>query len=107
MYLQETATDALQAMTSVLKAESSAGESYEVLFDGARSLVTGLGSMLRVSSFGAKVYDSKLEDVAQGSHEYRRRRGIESGTSLLSDLLAKRRKRGTDYEASDVQQQVI
>ena len=102
MYLQEAATDALLAMTSVLKGESLAGESYETLFDGARSLVTGLGSMLRVSSFGAKVYDD-----AQASPQYRRRRSIGNGTSLLSDILVKRHKRDTVNGMSDEQQQVI
>ncbi|KAJ7334470.1 hypothetical protein OS493_014787 [Desmophyllum pertusum] len=49
---QKAATDALQSMTVVLKKESSAGTSYEALFDSARSLATGLGSMLRVSAYG-------------------------------------------------------
>lgn len=48
-------------MTSVLKAESTAGESYDSLYDGAKSLVNGLGSMLRVAARGARVYDSKLQ----------------------------------------------
>lgn len=45
-------------MTSVLKTESAAGESYDSLFDGAKSLVTGLGSLLRVVSHEASVSDS-------------------------------------------------
>ena len=96
-------------MTSVLKSESSAGESYEVLFDGARSLVTGLGSMLRVSSYGAKVYDSESQDDdrAQGSLVFRRRRGLGKGASSMSDFLTKRQKRSTDYGASDAQHKVI
>ena len=89
-------------MTSVLKSESSAGESYEVLFDGARSLVTGLGSMLRLSSYGAKVYDSESRDDM-----FRRRRGLGKGASSMSDFLAKRQKRSTDYGASDAQHKVI
>ena len=107
LYFQEAATNALLAMTSVLKAESSAGESYEVLFDGARSLVTGLGSMLRVSSYGAKVYDSESQDVAsaQGALMFRRRRGLGKETSSLSDFLTKRQKRRTDYD--DAQEKVI
>lgn len=48
-------------MTSVLKAESTAGESYDSLYDGAKSLVNGLGSMLRVAARRARVYDSKLQ----------------------------------------------
>ena len=104
VHCQEAATDALRSMTSVLRDESSAGESYEVLLDGARSLVTGLGSMLRVSSFGAQVYGSESQIThAQGSPKYRRRRG----RSLLSDVLAKRHKRDTDNGLSDAQEQVI
>lgn len=102
LYFQEVATNALLAMTSVLKSESSAGESYEVLFDGARSLVTGLGSMLRVSSYGAKVYDSESRDDV-----FRRRRGLAKGASSMSDFFAKRQKRSTDDGVSDAQHKVI
>lgn len=102
LYFQEVATNALLAMTSVLKSESSAGESYEVLFDGARSLVTGLGSMLRVSSYGAKVYDSESRDDV-----FRRRRGLGKGASSMSDFFAKRQKRSTDDGVSDAQHKVI
>ena len=44
-------------MTSTLKAESATGERYDLLFDGAKSLVNGLGGMLRVAAQGARVYD--------------------------------------------------
>ena len=108
VHCQEAATDALLSMTSVLKDESSAGESYEVLFDGARSLVTGLGSMLRVSSFGAQVYGSESPVThVKGSPQYRRRREIENRRSLLSGVLAKRHERDTDNGLSDAQEQVI
>ena len=49
-------------MTSVLKVESTAGESYDSLFNGANSLVTGLGSILKVASHEASVYDSHLQE---------------------------------------------
>lgn len=81
IHFQEAATDALQSMTEVLKKESSAGKSYEALFDGARSLATGLGSILRVTSYMARSYaisDSKQDS----SNLYRRRRSF--GESLLS-----------------------
>ena len=44
-------------MTSVLKAESAAGESYDSLYDGAKSLVNSLGSMLLIAARGARVND--------------------------------------------------
>lgn len=104
-------------MTKVLKKESTAGESYETLFDGAKSLVTGLGSMLRVSSHDARVYDSEsLKEsynndkfiAAPGAQHVRkyRKRNFGKRFSLLSDLLVKRKKRDADYEASETQLQV-
>lgn len=45
-------------MTSVLKVERTAGERYDLLLDGAKSLVHGLGTILRVASHKASVYDS-------------------------------------------------
>ena len=45
-------------MTSVLKVESERGERYDSLFEGAKSLVNGLGGILRVVSHEASVYDS-------------------------------------------------
>ena len=62
MFLQKDATDALGKMTSVLKGESTAGESYDSLFDGANSLVTGLGSILKIASHEASVYDSHSQE---------------------------------------------
>lgn len=49
-------------MTSVLKVESKAGESYDSLYDGAKSLVNGLGNILKVASHGARVYDEHLQE---------------------------------------------
>ena len=48
-------------MTSVLKVESTAGERYDSLLVGAKSLVYGLGTILRVASHRASVYDSHLQ----------------------------------------------
>ena len=48
-------------MTSVLKVESARGERYDSLFEGAKSLVNGFGSILRVVSHEASVYDSHSE----------------------------------------------
>lgn len=106
-------------MTTVLKRESTAGESYETLFDGANSLVTGLASILRVSSHGARVYDSEsLHEshssdsfIATPDAKHFRKYQIERNygkikSSLLSDLLVKRMKRDADYGASDAQLQV-
>ena len=92
-------------MTSVLKAESLAGENYETILEGARSLVTGLGSMLRVTSFGAKAYDS--QHAHQDSSNYRRRRSTRNGTSLVSDIFVRRQKRSTINETFDEKLQVI
>ena len=59
----------------MLKEASSAGKSYEALLDGARSLVTGLGNMLRVSSYGAREYE--ISDTHQlDLHNLYRRRGL-------------------------------
>ena len=88
-------------MTSVLKVESSAGETYEVLFDGARSLVAGLGSMLEVSSFGARIHDANSQDVAHAQGFVRRRRRLVNGTSLMSDFLARRQRRNTGHGELD------
>ena len=106
-------------MTGVLKRESTVGESYEMLFDGAKSLVTGLASILRVSSHGAKVYDyeslheSDTSDSfiaapdAQNLRKYLTERNYgKIQASLLSDLLMKRMKRDADDAESDTQLQV-
>lgn len=63
-------------MTSVLQEESSRGKNFEDLVDGATSLVSGLGSVLRVSSFGAKAYNSMSpEATGDWAKLNRRRRG--------------------------------
>lgn len=116
---QKLATDALQKMTVVFKKESTAGESYETLFDGAKSLVTGLASILRVSSHEARVYDSEslhesptrdsfiAAPDAQNLRKYQTERNYgKIKTSLLSYLLLKRMKRNADYGESEAQPQV-
>lgn len=91
-------------MTSVLKNESSAGESFEVLIDGARSLVTGLGSMLRVSSDGARGYGTFSEDsVGPEVLRHRRRRYRETSSSSLLD---NRSKRETNLQQLQAQKDV-
>ena len=82
-----------------------AGENYETILEGARSLVTGLGSMLRVTSFGAKAYDSQYPH--QVSSNYRQRRSTRNGTSLVSDIFVRRQKRSTINETFDEKLQVI
>lgn len=99
LYFQKAATDALQTMTSVLKNTSSAGESYEVLFDGARSLVTGLGNMLRLSSYEAREYDITLnDDSADSAALNRRRRSDKEWVVSFANILGRRWKRGTTYQ---------
>ena len=106
-------------MTAVFKRESAAGESYETLFDGAKSLLTGLASILRVSSYEARVYDSEsLHESHTGDsimavpnaqnlrkHQTERNYG-KIKASLLSYLSAKKMKRNADYGKSDAQLQV-
>lgn len=99
-------------MTSVLKAESIAGERYDSLYDGAKSLVNGLGSMLRVVARGARVNDfpsqGKFQIKASFVDAYkplsRKSRWIKfrSRTSSLPHSLNRRTKR----DASDAQLQV-
>ena len=48
-------------MTSVLKTKSAAGESYDSLYNSAKSLVNGLGGILRVAAHRARVYDSQSQ----------------------------------------------
>lgn len=80
-------------MTEVLKKESSEGKSYEAVYDGARSLATGLGSILRMSSYRARSY--VIRDSSQDSSNlYRRRRRKRSfGEWILSFPALKARKR--------------
>jgi len=85
-------------MIEVLKKESSAGKSYEALFDGARSLASGLGSALRVSSYMARAY--AIRDSNQDSFKlYRRRRRF--GKSILSFIGLKVLKRPKRDAAKD------
>ena len=113
---QKDATDALQKMTTVFKTESTAGESYDTLFDGAKSLVTGLGSMLRVASHGARRYDPESQGQSQikasfmaakarPSHKSRGRK-LRTRTSYLPYLLARRTERDADYGTTDARLQV-
>ena len=80
-------------MTEVLKKESSVGKNYEALLDGARSLASGLGSILRVSSYMARTYF--ISDSNQDSSTlYRRRRSFGKsgkfvGLKALERLAAK------------------
>ena len=88
-HFQKDATDALQSMTEVLKKESSAEKSYEVLLDGARSLASGLGSVLRLSSYMARVYT--ISDSDQDSfNSYRRRRSFKNSIGLIAHERPKR-----------------
>ena len=116
---QKLATETLQKMTAVFKRESTAGESYETIFDGAKSLVTGLANILRVTSHEARVYDSdSLHEShtsdsfitapnAQNLRKYQTERNYgKIKVSLLSYLLVKRMKRNADYGESDAQLQV-
>ena len=115
-FVQNDATDALQKMTTVLKTESTAGESFDTLFDGAKSLVTGLGSMLRVASHGARVYDYESQGkfqikasfmAAKARPSRKGRRGkLSTRTSYLPYFLARRTGRNADYGTADAQLQV-
>ena len=109
--MQKDATDALEKMTSVLKVESTAGERYESLFDGAKSLVNCLGSILRVASHEASVYDSHSQEKSHIKTSFitaderlsRQSRKLAFKSRISSPYLwAKRSQR----EASDAQLQV-
>lgn len=73
---QKAAVDALQSMTKVLKEESTAGKDYEALLDGAKSLAAGLGGMLKVSSYGARVYETSDTHRLDSANVYRKRRSF-------------------------------
>lgn len=73
---QKAAVDALQSMTKVLKEESTAGKDYEALLDGAKSLAAGLGGMLKVSSYGARVYETSDTHRLDSANVYRQRRSL-------------------------------
>ena len=94
-------------MTSVLKNQSAAGETYEALFDGARSLVTGLGSMLRVSSYRARMYGSTLsEDSAHSLVLTRQRRDYKEGNPLFASHVGGRSEREMGNQQSESQREV-
>ena len=77
-------------MTKVLKKESSAGKNYEALLDGARSLSSGLGCVLRVSSYMAREYT--ISDSNQDSYNLNRgRRSFGKSIISLVDLKALKR----------------
>ena len=73
---QKAAVDALQSMTKVLKEESTAGKDYEALLDGAKSLAAGLAGMLKVSSYGARVYETSDTHRLDSANVYRQRRSL-------------------------------
>ena len=108
---QKDATNALKKMTLVLKARSKAGERYESLYDGAKSLVNGLGSMLRVAAHGARVYDSQsqgkfqikasfVDAYEQLSHKSRGKR-FRSRTSSLLHTLERRTERDAQLQVKN------
>lgn len=91
-------------MTSVLQEESSRGKNFEDLIDGAMSLVSGLGSVLRVSSFGAKAYNSMSHEVSAewAKLNRRRRRSFEESMLELVNLSKKRYRRDFASEKEQV-----
>ena len=91
-------------MTSVLQEESSRGKNFEDLIDGAMSLVSGLGSVLRVSSFGAKVYNSMSHEASAdwAKLNHRRRRSFEESMLELVNLSKKRYRRDVASEKEQV-----
>lgn len=108
---QKDATNALEKMTLVLKARSKAGERYESLYDGAKSLVNGLGSMLRVAAHGARIYDSQsqgkfqikasfVDAYEQLSHKSRGKR-FRSRTSSLLHTLERRTERDAQLQVKN------
>ena len=98
-------------MTSVLKVERTAGERYDLLLDGAKSLVHGLGTILRVASHKASVYDSHSQKrshikaffITTDDQLSRKSRTLSFRSRISSPYLwARRSKRDT----SDAQLQV-
>ena len=80
-------------MTTVLKDESSAGKSYEAILEGARSLVTGLGNMLKVSSYEAREFEISDTYQLDSPNLYRRRRSLGGWMVYFQDLRAHQRKK--------------
>lgn len=98
-------------MTSVLKVVSEAGERYDSLFEGAKSLVNGLGSILRIASHEASAYDShsqgkshiKVKFITTDERLSRKSRKLAfSSRASLPYLWARRSER----DSSDAQLQV-
>lgn len=92
-------------MTSVLQEESSRGKNFEDLIDGAMSLVSGLGSVLRVSSFGAKGYNSVSHEATADwakLNRRRRRRSFEESILEFVNLSKKRYRRDVASEKEQV-----
>ena len=92
-------------MTSVLQEESSRGKNFEDLIDGAMSLVSGLGSVLRVSSFGAKGYNSMSHEATaerEKLNRRRRRRSFEESMLEFVNLSRKRYRRDVASEKEQV-----
>lgn len=92
-------------MTSVLQEESSRGKNFEDLIDGAISLVSGLGSVLRVSSFGAKGYNSVSHEATADwakLNRRRRRRSFEESILEFVNLSRKRFRRDVGSEKEQV-----
>lgn len=97
-------------MTSVLKEESTAGERYDLLYYGAKSLVNGLGSILRVVSHEAGVYDSHSQEKSDIKASFittderlsRQSRKLAFRSRTLPYLWVRRSER----DSSDVQLQV-
>ena len=93
-------------MTEVLKKESSAGKSYEAILDGARSLASGLGSVLKVLSYTARSY--AISDSGQESSNLNRRRRsfAESILSFVALKFLQRPKREAAKDLLMVKQEV-
>ena len=98
-------------MTSVLKLGRTAGERYDSLFDGAVSLVNGLGSILRVVSHEARIHDSHSQGKSHTKASFittderlsrKSRRAAFTSRTSSPYLWARRSERG----ASDTQLQV-
>ena len=94
IHFQKAATDALRAMTEVLKKESLVGKNYEALLDGARSLVSGLGSVLRVSSYMARAYATSDSNQVSFSLYLRRKRRSFGKSETFIGLKALERPKG-------------
>jgi len=91
-------------MTSVLQEESSRGKNFEDLIDGAMSLVSGLGSVLRVSSFGAKGYSSMSHEASANWAKLnrKRRRSFEESMLEFVNFSRKRYRRDVGSEKEQV-----